>query len=257
MGQIPSLDLAACHHRVVGGQDLLQIHSVAGLKESSVQKTYSTCFLEELAWETWVVVLVVDQVCHHYPVRWPTLTTMIVFTASFGPGGFRTTRVRTNGAQRHEPATARSNLLQLLPILLLFLFSVITALPNMFATSPTPDPRFAFSSTSRYNVERQTTGLGIKYHVNGQEFSGHPIAAELARESGTRSPKLAKFEENVERAYTQGLANLCQAELDRKQRRKDDLVGIFGIGTDWDQVRRLEKEKIESCEELRKYGLYR
>jgi len=182
-----------------------------------------------------------------------------VFTASFGPGGFRTTRVRTNrtGQQQNQQETARSPLVQLLPILILFLFSVVTALPSLFATPPTPDPRFAFSSTARYNMERQTTGLGIKYHVNGQEFMGHPIAAETVRDKQQRGPKLAKFEENVERAYTQDLVTTCQREIGRKQRRKDELVGIFGIGTDWEEVRRIEKEKIESCEELRKYGLFR
>lgn len=182
-----------------------------------------------------------------------------VFTASFGPGGFRTTRVRTNrtGQQQNQQETARSPLVQLLPILILFLFSVITALPNLFSTPPIPDPRFAFSSTARYNLERQTADLGIKYHVNGQEFMGHPIAAEVVRDKQQRGPKLARFEQNVERAYTQDLATICQREINRKQRRKDELVGLFGFGTDWEQVRRIESEKIESCEELRKYGLFR
>jgi DnaJ homolog subfamily B member 12 len=180
-----------------------------------------------------------------------------VFTASFGPGGFRTTGVRTNGARQRQEPDARSPLLQLLPILILFLLSVMTALPNLFTTPPTPDPPFAFTSTSRYDYQRQTASLGIKYHVNRQEFMGHPIAAEEARDKGNRGPKVAKFEQTVERAYTQQLTATCQRELDRKQRRKDELVGIFGIGTDWEKVRSVEMEKIDSCEELRKYGLFR
>ena len=86
---------------------------------------------------------------------------------------------------------------------------------------------------------------------------GHPIAAELARDSQKTGPKLAEFERNVERVYTQQLASTCQRELNRKQRKKDELIGLFGIGTDWEKVRSLEKESIESCEELRRYGLYR
>lgn len=161
------------------------------------------------------------------------------------------------GVPQQQTQDTKSTLVQLLPILILFLFSLITALPGIFSTPPTPDPHFAFSSTPRHNVERQTDGLGIKYHVNSQEFMGHPIAAELARDSQKKGPKLAEFERNIERTYTQQLATTCQRELNRKQRQKDELIGLFGIGTDWDKVRSLEKEKLESCEELKRYGLYR
>lgn len=68
---------------------------------------------------------------------------------------------------------------------------------------------------------------------------------------------MAQFENTVERVYTQDLGTTCQRELNRKQRKKDELVGLFGIGTDWAQVRSLEQEKIEACEELKRYGLYR
>lgn len=179
-----------------------------------------------------------------------------VFTASFGPGGFRTTRVRTNaGQQRQQNAEPRSIFVQLLPLFILFGFSLLNALPSLFSTPPTPEPRFAFNPTSMYNVERSTGGLGVKYHVNAAEFSGHPIAAELARNDRKPGPALQKFEANVERAYTQDLYVQCQRGVDRKERRKNEEVGIFGIGTDWDKVRRIDAEPIESCDELRRLGL--
>ncbi|KAG1846943.1 hypothetical protein C8R48DRAFT_423574 [Suillus tomentosus] len=116
-----------------------------------------------------------------------------VFTASFGPGGFRTTRMRTNtgGAQAQqqgEGAQGRSLLMQLLPLILLIAFSFLSAIPDMFSTS-IPDPRYSFSASTRFNTERQTNGLGIKYHVNEHEFRiigrlqltllGAPIDADL------------------------------------------------------------------------------
>ncbi len=127
--------------------------------------------------------------------------------------------------------------------------------PNLFTTPPTPDPRFSFKPTARYSHQRQTNNLGVKYHVNSAEFSGHPIAAELARNDQELGPQLKKFEGNVEKIYTQDLFQQCQIELDRKEQRKDREVGLFGIGTDWEKVKRINEEPIESCDELRRLGL--
>ncbi|KAI0369165.1 DnaJ-domain-containing protein [Pilatotrama ljubarskyi] len=178
-----------------------------------------------------------------------------VFTASFGPGGFRTTRMRTNVRQEQPPAEPRSVWVQLLPLFLLFAFSLLNALPNLFASTPTPDPRFSFQPSTRYNVERTTGDLHVKYHVNAAEFSGHPIAAELARNENKPGPALRKFESNVERAFTQDLYAQCQRGLDHKQRRKEQEIGLFGIGTDWTKVRKIEEEPIASCERLKSMGL--
>ena len=179
-----------------------------------------------------------------------------VFTATFGPGGFRTTRVRTNGGQQQrQNAEPRSIFMQLLPLFILFGFSLLNALPSLFSTPPTPDPRFSFTQTPRYNIERTTGSLGVKYHVNGAEFSGHPIAAELARSDKQPGPALKKFEANVERAYTQDLYSDCQRAIDRKERLKNQEVGLFGIGTDWEKVRQIDAQPIKSCDELRRLGL--
>ncbi|CDO69622.1 hypothetical protein BN946_scf184851.g10 [Trametes cinnabarina] len=178
-----------------------------------------------------------------------------MFTATFGPGGFRTTRMRTNARQEQPPAESRSIWIQLLPLFLLFAFSLLNALPNLFASTPTPDPHFSFQPSTRYNVERTTNDLHVKYHVNAAEFSGHPIAAELARNENQPGPQLRKFETNIERAYTQDLFAQCQRGLDRKQRRKDQEVGLFGIGTDWEKVRKIDEEPVESCEKLKTMGL--
>ena len=159
--------------------------------------------------------------------------------------------------QEQQAAEPRSAWMQLLPLFLLLAFSVLNALPNLFSTPVTPDPRFSFSPSARYNVERTTGTMNVKYHVNSAEFSGHPIAAELARGSGSGSdaPQLRKFEHTVERAYTQELYAQCQRGLDRKQRRKDQEVGVFGIGTDWDKVRKIDEEPVESCDKMREMGL--
>ncbi|KZT71982.1 DnaJ-domain-containing protein [Daedalea quercina L-15889] len=178
------------------------------------------------------------------------------FTASFGPGGFRTTNMRTNRRQApQQAAEPRSTFMQLLPLILLFAFSFLNFLPNLFSSPGTPDPRFSFSPSMRYNMERQTGGLGIKYHVNAAEFSGHPIAAELARNGNKPGPELNRFEKTVEQLFTQDLYTQCQRGLDFKQRRRDQELGLFGIGTNWEKVKKIEAEPVPSCEQLKSMGL--
>ena len=187
--------------------------------------------------------------------------------------------------------------MQLLPLIILFGFSFLSALPSLFATPPVPDPRFAYSETTKYTTEMETGGLGIPYYVNPTEFSNHPvIGAELAKEGikvgrvveervaetsdlakdedkgkGTgrqgktrkvvrgkgkkRGPALRKFEDMVDRLYTEDLYSRCQRGIDRKQRAKEAEVGVFGIGTDWEKVKKIDSEVIESCEELQRLGL--
>lgn len=184
-----------------------------------------------------------------------------VFTASFGPGGFRTTRVRMGGRRGAQnqgaEASPRSILMQLAPIILLFIFTFLSAVPNLFSTPPIPDPRFSFSPSARYNMERHTSDMNVRYHVNAGEFSTHPIATDLARakQTKTRSNLLDKFDRTVERSYTQELYNLCQRGLDIKSRRKEQKSGFLGIGADWEAIKKIDEEKIESCEELRRLGL--
>lgn len=185
-----------------------------------------------------------------------------VFTASFGPGGFRTTRVRANrgaGQTNAVPDTPRSMLISLLPLLILFGFSLLSALPNLFAEPSVPDPRFSFAPDRRYNTERQTSGLKIKYHVNNVEFSQHPqIAAELAAQaSGNQrgTGVLRRFEGHVERIYTQELYGQCQRGVERKAQRKNAEIGLLGIGTDWNRVNEIQQETVESCEELKRLGV--
>lgn len=131
-------------------------------------------------------------------------------------------------------------------------------------------------------MERQTGGIGVRYHVNAAEFMGHPvIGAELARDrvdvgkvAGQsektsdkaadgkakdkkikRGPALTKFENTVDRAYTQDLYGQCQRGVERKERAREREVGLFGIGTDWEKVKAIEKEVVESCEELKRLGV--
>ncbi|KZT20087.1 DnaJ-domain-containing protein [Neolentinus lepideus HHB14362 ss-1] len=190
-----------------------------------------------------------------------------VFSASFGPGGFRTTRVgggfgdmprQRRRDQQAEQPRAGSAFIQLLPILVLFFFSFLSALPKLFSAPEIPDPRFSFIPTMQYNIQRTTHGYNVNYYVNQREFSKHPIADEIARIGETSlGPGLSKFEKGIEKIYVQNLYDQCQRGMDRKHQRKEAEVGFFGIRTDWEKVRQIDQEKIEECDRLREMGLLR
>ncbi|KAK0239145.1 hypothetical protein EDD85DRAFT_829192 [Armillaria nabsnona] len=190
-----------------------------------------------------------------------------VFSASFGPGGFRTTRMGgpTLRRQQQEAAEPRSLFVQLLPLFILFGFSILSALPSLFSSSPVPDPHYSFVGGSRYSAERETGDLGIKYYVNPGEWTSHPVVGpEVARQksstsssSAERGPAVVKFERSVDTAYTERIYSECRRGLDKKERAKEAEIGLFGFGTDWEKVKKIESEVIESCVEFERLNALR
>ncbi|KAF7308841.1 J domain-containing protein [Mycena kentingensis (nom. inval.)] len=199
-----------------------------------------------------------------------------VFTTSFGPGGFRTTRMGGGVPRQQQQGNAepRSTFVQLLPLILLFAFSLLSALPNLFSTPPVPDPRFSWSHTSKYSTERQTSDMGTKFFVDANDVMRHPvIGAELTRDGidwrkltsvtdGTGKtakpgPAVAKFERTVDHAWIQQLSSDCQLGTDRKNREKEAEIGLLGIGTDWKRVEAISKRVVPACDELRRLGYLR
>jgi DnaJ family protein B protein 12 len=84
-----------------------------------------------------------------------------------------------------------------------------------------------------------------------------PQIRKVVRGKGKkRGPALKKFEDTVDRVYTQDLYSQCRQGMDRKERAKEAEIGIFGIGTDWEKVKKIDNESIGSCEELKRLGLF-
>ncbi len=234
-----------------------------------------------------VLALEVVQVSHSsFKERWLTFMNYFSAVFTFGPG-FRTTFTRGGGGAATNDSP-RSLLVQLAPLLILFAFSILTNLPSLFSSPPVPDPRFSFSPTTKYNTEMESGNFGIHYFVSPSEFSNHPvIGAEMAKDGvkagwvvdepvakddgqtdadtrkvvrgkgKARGPALKKFEDTVERVYTNDLYSQCQRGIDRKQRAKDAELGIFAIGVDWVKVKEIEDQIVPSCKELERLGLFR
>ena len=183
-----------------------------------------------------------------------------VWDDGFKPAGLRKTHVRTQRTQpqekQQEPAAPPSLLVWLLcPLFILIGFLLPFALLKLSAMPYVADPSFSFEASMQFDLRRTTQRLGVQYHVNSAEFSRHPIAAEIAwseRSDGPQSmPALRRFEENVVQAFTRETSEMCQRGLDSKQQR---MVQAYE-GGDWETVRQIEAETVESCEALKQKGL--
>lgn len=189
-----------------------------------------------------------------------------MFTASFGQGGFRTTRVHRGPQQRaaggDAPPENRSLFVQLLPILILFGFSILSSLPSIFtALFSTPDPGYSFSPSRPYTSERLTSTYKVAYYVSQTEFSKHgifesiPEAYRSSPQAGDYSALLRGYEAGIERSYVAALRNACSQEYDYREARIERNRGLFGIGADWDTIKKIQAEKMPNCEKLQQLGL--
>lgn len=97
-------------------------------------------------------------------------------TQFYGPGG-RTTTGRPQARAQNGTESTGSVWLQVAPLLALLLFSFLTQIPAMFSNK-VADPEYSFSSTPQFTVKRATSGMGVDYFVNAQQFSRHPLYEE-------------------------------------------------------------------------------
>ncbi len=172
-------------------------------------------------------------------------------TFSFGGPGVRTQHFRQQrpGPRRAQAEPQNANiLLQLLPLIVLGLFSLLAYAPSLFST---PDPQFTWSPSQTYKTQRMTQDHNIPYYVNDQQFNNHPFV------TGERSAKDIKgFEHRVENAYKQAMYSSCERQREYQERKLAATRGFLGIGADEEAAKKIRAEVYESCEKLKQFGIY-
>ena len=196
---------------------------------------------------------------------------------TFGANGFQRANFGGAGARRRQaaddqprqPATLKTTLLQLLPIILFFVMSFGGSIWNaLFAEHVVPDPVFNFYHSTAFNHERTTTPTsivgrsypvrgGVTYFVNKGQWVKHPglSSAMPTPDEDTDRRALARFELKVEKRYLELRYDACARAIERRERAIDVKRGLFGIGADWDGIKKLKEERIEACEEVKRWGL--
>ena len=64
-----------------------------------------------------------------------------------------------------------------------------------------------------------------------------------AGSAGKRSKLVRTYDRQVEQQYKERVFVLCQRDMDRQQRRKEQKTGFLGIGTDWEAIQIINEEK--------------
>lgn len=127
---------------------------------------------------------------------------------------------------------------QLLPILILLAFSLLSYLPSLFMVQ---DPEFRWRPTTVHRAHRTTFQRGVSYYVDPVSFARHPYVTSTTtskRRGGTvqrfskdkSSPELLSFEQRVEEAWMKELYRQCEHAQEYKRRRLLDAQGFFGFG---------------------------
>ncbi|KAK0549026.1 Chaperone protein dnaJ [Tilletia horrida] len=170
-------------------------------------------------------------------------------TAHFGGGGGGGRRGGGAQGQRERTPENANILIQLLPILVIGLFTLLTALPSLFQVS---DPKYAFTPTGPYRTQRFTPKHTVSYYVDQNSFSRHPFVTGESQSNGG----LNGFERRVERSWVNHLEDDCSRRREIQDRRYQQELGFFGIGADMDAARRIRAERYESCDRLRDFGVH-
>ncbi|ORY95801.1 hypothetical protein BCR43DRAFT_459713 [Syncephalastrum racemosum] len=147
---------------------------------------------------------------------------------------FRARQQQQQGAH----GNAWTILLQILPLLVLFGYSLLSGL---FTDT---DPLFSLRQTPKFSEMRQTNAHHVPYYVNPSVFSS----------AASTRHKLYKVEQQVEIETVRGLQNACTAEKRLRHSQLTAAGGFWGIGRNEEEYQRILKTPLKSCEELRRFG---
>ena len=180
---------------------------------------------------------------------WTGFDTGPQFAFNFGPGirvhqfGGARPRGRPRAAAANgEPAreaSLTSTLLGLLPILLLFVFPLLSSIFSEPAQPATP--RMAFETASPpYTHKRVIPDLKTNYFVNPKDIETYNDA------------KLHRLDLSAKNTFIHVLRSECENEKAHQQRMVEDAQGWFF--QDPDKMEAARNYETKSCNKLRKFG---
>lgn len=166
----------------------------------------------------------------------------------FGPGATPGMNARQAAAGAgnvpNRPNDFTSNLIRLLPLLLLFVTPLLSSLFETFTgTSSSPVTKFEFTSSPPYTEMRTTTKHSIPYYIT------HKDAQRLTTKA------LRNLDSRAEVTYIHSLSTLCDREHEIQEQKIMDSQGWFS--TDEVALKKAKEMKLPHCERLKKLGLKR
>jgi DnaJ family protein B protein 12 len=169
-----------------------------------------------------------------------------VFNFGGGPGvrvhqfGGARPRRRPRDPEQAQDASVTSTIMGLLPILLLFIFPLISSLFSGPAQPAAPHIVFDSPQPPQYTKERTIPDLGVKYYVDPNDiaqFSNY---------------KLGQLDKTAEVTLVRQLRVECEREMLHQQRLRDAAQGWFF--QDPDKMAMADNLKMPNCKRLMKLG---
>jgi DnaJ family protein B protein 12 len=168
----------------------------------------------------------------------------------FGTGPGMRQRQQQQQQRRREPEdlheTAATNLwrmfYQMLPLILLFLFPVLSGLFGGGGPDTT-GPTFSMHPSPPYTQQRVTPTYNIPFYVNPKDLEG--MGMREATKLGNRA------EQSIINHYNSG----CAREEMARQQKLQDAHGFFY--TDKEALKRAREMEMPSCRKLQELGLPR
>ncbi|KAK7205797.1 DnaJ domain-containing protein [Myxozyma melibiosi] len=167
-----------------------------------------------------------------------------MFDFPMGGGQRRPPPQNPPGANGERESFTPRMLIQLLPLILLFLFPLLTSLFDSGSSSEsvfTPKVRFEFTPTPPYTSERLTGNYKVPYYVNPNDLTT------------LSDRKLRQLDQRAETSYVRVLQNKCDYEYDVRQRRLEESQGWFFV--DQEKYEKARNMKMENCDRLKGMGV--
>lgn len=174
-----------------------------------------------------------------------------VFNMGGGPGirvhqfgGARPRRrPRDPSAPADPPQSLRSTIAGLLPLLILFIFPLLTSLFSGSSDTPKgPSIRFD-TPEAPHTMHRMTGRYKVDYYLNPAEVSDFTLR------------QFNNLDKNAEVSFVQQLRVGCAEEMQLRNRLMDDAQGWFF--QDVDKMQRARTMDMKSCNRLQSMGLSR
>lgn len=159
----------------------------------------------------------------------------------FGGPGMRRAQGQRAGGAGGDGVTA-PGWLQLLPLLILFGFSLVSMLPSLFSAAQPALPAYRFEPAQSFNLARQTRRHAVDYFVQPDKFRASAVGQQLSAAypseplsftpaSYAGVPELDRLERSVEGAFVEHISDACRYEVRIRDQRVQQNSGFLGIGS--------------------------
>ncbi|XP_006891236.1 PREDICTED: dnaJ homolog subfamily C member 18 [Elephantulus edwardii] len=168
----------------------------------------------------------------HFPTGNIHMFSNMTDDAHYYPRRHKHERMQTRKEEEEDkPQTTYSAFIQLLPVLVIVIISVIT---QLLATNP-PYSLF-YKSTLGYTIARETQNLQVPYFVD-KNF-----------DKAYRGASLRDLEKTIEKDYIDYIQTSCWKE----KQQKSELTNLAGLYRDERLRQKAESLKLENCDKLSK-----